>query len=496
MEKGYSINCTTDIPLESSHLQYIDYDADSEDEQFVKSIPNIVSNSSLISKGKDKEKMISSMIPLRCLEIMFSLLERELQLAKEFIHLEKGGKTLYDHCKVLLQSIKITNALSDRFINDPDKAELYLNEIVSFGDNNLISTQNNTIQSKDSTTLILDPNLKKKGRKKLGISLPQSDVVTSSLLTDKNVLFSVEELSDIIPRDRGISIMKPTLLLFCKGSQPLDSICLEICALVYEYWTKKRSTVRSSFLRGYHNYIMELWDGQQNIQVPIYGDYSNESLTTVYNQLITIRGDLDRARLIVDRVRKREKLKKDVLRVTLEEIDNELNDDSINRSYFESNYINSLDEGNLSESESDSDVELKEMLDKIQMKSITSSEDVNEAVEEKELTTTWVNTSTPTIQRVLRSRSNSMSSSVSKDNNTLRKSTISQVDEVEVHNNSTNIIHVDEIISKSLTTNINNDNVNKNNKKRKYENDKCTDHQEPENQHYAERESKNDNASL
>jgi hypothetical protein len=66
--------------------------------------------------------------------------------------------------------------------------------------------------------------------------------------------------------------------------------------------------------------MMELWEGQNNMLPPIVGDYPLESVKKAYLQLLHVRSDLDRARLVVDRVRRREKLKRDIVRTTGEQL--------------------------------------------------------------------------------------------------------------------------------------------------------------------------------
>ena len=84
--------------------------------------------------------------------------------------------------------------------------------------------------------------------------------------------------------------------------------------LVYEYWLNKRSARRSSLLRCYHNFIMENWKPQSVLPM-LSEDRNTEDLLKAHTQLVKLRHDLDRARLIMDRVRRREKVKKELVRV-------------------------------------------------------------------------------------------------------------------------------------------------------------------------------------
>jgi hypothetical protein len=90
---------------------------------------------------------------------------------------------------------------------------------------------------------------------------------------------------------------------------------------VYLYWQKKRSTTSTSLIRAYHSYIMELWQRDLSVTLPVPGDYLAGSFAESRLHLIQVRRSLDRARLITDRVRRRERLKRDILRLSGEQLD-------------------------------------------------------------------------------------------------------------------------------------------------------------------------------
>ena len=90
---------------------------------------------------------------------------------------------------------------------------------------------------------------------------------------------------------------------------------------VYVYWRHKRSLVSTSLVRAYHRYIMDLWSRAESVVLPMPSDYARNSLSAAHEQLLKVRRALDRARLITDRVRRRERLKRDLVRQSSEQLD-------------------------------------------------------------------------------------------------------------------------------------------------------------------------------
>ena len=95
----------------------------------------------------------------------------------------------------------------------------------------------------------------------------------------------------------------------------------KICHSIYFHWIEKRSQCKQSLLRAYHRFMMHLWNRPESVEVPMNGDYTTDSLISSYLQLNRIRKDLDRGRLIIDRVRRREKLKKDIVKCAADQLD-------------------------------------------------------------------------------------------------------------------------------------------------------------------------------
>lgn len=85
---------------------------------------------------------------------------------------------------------------------------------------------------------------------------------------------------------------------------------------IYGYWMEKRSRCTTSLVRCFHHYIMDQWRPDDSVALPLPADFSVSSMKTSYIHLQRMRKALDRARLITDRVRRRERLKRDVLRAS------------------------------------------------------------------------------------------------------------------------------------------------------------------------------------
>jgi hypothetical protein len=94
-----------------------------------------------------------------------------------------------------------------------------------------------------------------------------------------------------------------------------------IANAVYLHWRYKRSQCSTSLLRAYHRFIMDLWSRADSVVVPMPSDYLHRSLLDSRAELLQVRRALDRARLITDRVRRRERLKRDIVRASSEHFD-------------------------------------------------------------------------------------------------------------------------------------------------------------------------------
>jgi len=96
---------------------------------------------------------------------------------------------------------------------------------------------------------------------------------------------------------------------------------------IYGYWMDKRSRCTTSLVRCFHHYIMDQWRPDDSVALPLPADFSVSSMKTSYIHLQRMRKALDRARLITDRVRRRERLKRDVLRASSDDDEDGDDDD-------------------------------------------------------------------------------------------------------------------------------------------------------------------------
>jgi len=96
---------------------------------------------------------------------------------------------------------------------------------------------------------------------------------------------------------------------------------------IYGYWIEKRSRCTTSLVRCFHHYIMDQWRPDDSVALPLPADFSVSSMKTSYIHLQRMRKALDRARLITDRVRRRERLKRDVLRASSDDDEDGDDDD-------------------------------------------------------------------------------------------------------------------------------------------------------------------------
>jgi len=90
---------------------------------------------------------------------------------------------------------------------------------------------------------------------------------------------------------------------------------------IFDYWATKRASLKVSLLRCYHQFIMENWKIQSDVLPVLPEDRDATALAAAHAKLVKLRRDLDRARLIVDRVRRREKIKRELVRVAGDALD-------------------------------------------------------------------------------------------------------------------------------------------------------------------------------
>jgi hypothetical protein len=125
--------------------------------------------------------------------------------------------------------------------------------------------------------------------------------------------------------NRCLTINKVPFRQFIGGDIEIDWNLLDskyystiklFCSELIDYWITIRCDHScSSFLRAYHTFIMPLWKKcSEACSLPSITDYNKEALLSSHKQLQRIRENLNRTRLIIDRVRRREKIKKELIK--------------------------------------------------------------------------------------------------------------------------------------------------------------------------------------
>eukprot|EP01033_Poteriospumella_lacustris_P002113 gene2113-1539_t len=154
-----------------------------------------------------------------------------------------------------------------------------------------------------------------------GLSLPQhqSDEEDDTISERYRALrvMSLSQLLALLGEDYGLSLLRelrPRLFPRCPPLPEMQETAL--CRAVLMHWARLRSLGRQSLLRAYHVFLMPLWAPPERTALPQPCDYHVPELQQAHHRLQVVQQDLDRARLIVDRVRRREKLKKELLRLS------------------------------------------------------------------------------------------------------------------------------------------------------------------------------------
>jgi hypothetical protein len=91
---------------------------------------------------------------------------------------------------------------------------------------------------------------------------------------------------------------------------------------IYEYWVTKRAGRQVSLVRCFHDFIMHNWQRSDvSIVEPSYPtEDTTENICSAMTGLQCARKDLDKVRVIIDRLRRREKLKRDLVRLSIESL--------------------------------------------------------------------------------------------------------------------------------------------------------------------------------
>lgn len=339
---------------------YLTYDASSDDESFIEELLDEISSTSSKKTAKGNEERNTHSLKLastktdsdhksslrrfvnnRILELMFARLEKELELVKSFSRVQHDTSRSYSYIQTVAQASQHLVKWSKQYCESANLS--YISQIVELEEklqSNLTEQALKAKQeSKEDYTPYADLISGEVGSHEARFSMSYS--------YEDLAYIKVEDLQKFVTEDHAMHILSMVLDEYLKPSHKAvgdaaakkavmktvsekdlnisyditPALKQRICREMYFHWVYKRSEYKQSFLRAYHKYMMHLWHQPDKVTVPITEDYDASSLLSSYKQLQRIRKDLDRARLIVDRVRRREKLKKDMIRCSSEQMD-------------------------------------------------------------------------------------------------------------------------------------------------------------------------------
>lgn len=137
-------------------------------------------------------------------------------------------------------------------------------------------------------------------------------------------LFSTESLALAVGEERALQALSIIMQQQYPATRFSSVDISAVTRAAFDHWLRLRSQSKQSLLRAFHIFIMPLWSLPEKTSRPSVQDYDIHMLQQSYLQLQMIRKDLDRGRLIVDRVRRRERIKRDLLRTAGEFVTSEI----------------------------------------------------------------------------------------------------------------------------------------------------------------------------
>lgn len=353
---------------------YFEYDADSEDERFLQSLAPITKNKQERSKAANLsvKRSVDSPVSPAQLEVIVAMFERELEIARRFEDKNRAARTQFrrlqaciESSRLILRDLKPLMALSDSASSSSSRR-------VASREEGMDAVVTRALHTSDSAVLDGAYSEALNSSDHVGPSSPTAadhgskggEASSGRITSDKSAvaikdplpaLYSVAEISALLPWSRARAAMaiavpslfsnndearvnsskKPTasnarsslgddgVLNNGPAKEDMDEAfdyrvdSKPLVERIYLYWLHKRSRSRTSLLRGFHVFLMENWKGVSSVGVaipPVTEDELKAELRTARANLVRIRADLDRARLITDLVRKREKVKKMMFR--------------------------------------------------------------------------------------------------------------------------------------------------------------------------------------
>ena len=262
---------------------YTAYDADSDDETFLNKLNS--------EKGVNKSYQIS----LSEFELMIAALERALDSAKETLPATAKLMNLKKLCtSFILESNAVVGLVESKFSNSNSSNDKKKPDASWKPSEELVRSDNDSYFS--------------------GANFSTQEIIKFSRGELQHLLSEVRALNTLVMlfrsfnRKQGSNTNSPPNNFI---NNSIDPILKTRCLKIYNHWLDKREDMSCSFIRCFQDFIMDHWKKQEII--PKIPEDSNESVWKLARQkMLRIRADLDRARLIMDRVRRREKVKREL----------------------------------------------------------------------------------------------------------------------------------------------------------------------------------------
>ena len=222
------------------------------------------------------------------------------------------------------------NVKEEMVINEDKRMTIIKNEYNITSDENINNTvKSEILQSREKETSKSLTDMKAKDRIVIETDPVYTEIELKSYVSKSRGLFILRKFFDnSLKSDDTINGAKKDKMGVVNVSDEsvrekekkniaVDNLLFE----VYDFWVRKRAGRISSFLRCYHNFIMKKWQRQDALP-PLPEDIGGGlALKSGYTELLKLRLALEKARILADRVRRREKLKKDLLKLSRDHLD-------------------------------------------------------------------------------------------------------------------------------------------------------------------------------
>eukprot|EP00981_Chlorochromonas_danica_P010687 scaffold3341_cov165-Ochromonas_danica.AAC.2 len=327
---------------------YADYDASSDDEALIHELNEEVASQQSQLYFEDSMVFlpgIQQVLTPRLLEQLICRLEREMELARRFSQPFKEAQKVQSNCNETLLAAKSTVAEVKAFAATGDLSLLH--RLLLPNPSSSSSLEDGTLPRSISITSLPDdqsiqPCSSSSSRSidpsssHAAVGTEKSTTITS--LHDRDChgvapIWGVEEIQQLLPEERALVILLPLIAqadlraysgIAREGNGGAIGAILNDCERqyvarrIYKHWLVKATHCGGrSLLRVFHRHRTTLWSPSEEL-CSLSSDYTTDTMHSAWHRLAAMRRGLDRSRLIIDRVRRREKWKRDLLKVNLD----------------------------------------------------------------------------------------------------------------------------------------------------------------------------------